>query len=54
MIDVTAHIHGYEIVRRDRNLNDWCGGSVCSHIRSCINFSVRYDLEFDELENLCI
>ena len=30
------------------------GGGVCFYIRSCINFSVRYDLKFDELENLCI
>jgi hypothetical protein len=50
-----AHtVHGYEIVRRDKNLKGRCDGGVCSYIRSCINFSVRYDLEFDELENLCI
>ena len=37
-----------------RNLNGRCGGGVCFYIRSCINFSVRYDLKVDELENLCI
>ena len=52
--DNEVHIHGYEIVRRDRNLNGRCGGGICFYIRSCMNFSVRYDLKFDELENLCI
>jgi hypothetical protein len=52
--DDEVHIHGYEIVRRDRESNGRFGGGVCFYIRSCINFSVRHDLSFDQLENLCI
>lgn len=52
--DTEMHIHGYEIVRRDRNINGRNGGGVCFYIRSCINFSIRHDLSFDQLENLCI
>ena len=46
------HICGYEIIRRDR-LSDG-GGGICLYIKSTINFSVRTDLNVDELENLCI
>ena len=30
------------------------GGGICFNIKSTINFSVRTDLNVDELENLCI
>ena len=46
------YICGYELVRRDR-LSDG-GGGICFYIKSTINFSVRTDLNIDELENLCI
>ena len=36
--DDEVHIHGYEIVRRDRESNGRFGGGVCFYIRSCINF----------------
>ena len=52
--DNEVHIPGYEIVRRDRDSNGRFGGGVCFYIRSCINFSVRHDLSFEQLENLCI
>ena len=52
--DREIHIDGYEIVRRDRATNGRFGGGVCFYIRNCINFSVRNDLSFDQLENLCI
>ena len=52
--DNEVHIHGYDIVRRDRNSNGRFGGGVCFYIRSCINFSVRHDLCLEQLENLCI
>ena len=45
-------ICGYELIRRDR-LSD-AGGGICFYIKSTLNFSVRTDLNFDELENLCI
>ena len=46
------YICGYELIRRDR-LSDADGG-ICFYIKSTLNFSVRTDLNFDELENLCI
>ena len=52
--DNEVHIHGYDIVRRDRNSNGRFGGGVCFYIRSCINFLVRQDLCLEQLENLCI
>ena len=46
------YICGYELIRRDR-LSDG-GGGICFYIKSTINFSVRTDLNIDELENLWI
>ena len=46
------YICGYELIRRDR-LSDR-GVGLCFYIKSTINFSVRTDLNVDELENLCI
>ena len=46
------YICGYELIRRDR-LSDG-GGGICFYIKSTINFSLRTDLNVDELENLCI
>ena len=51
--DYEVHIHGYEIVRRDRRLNGRLGGGVCIYIRNSINFSIGHDLSIDQLENLC-
>ena len=48
------HVHGYEIVRRDRNADGRLGGGVCFYVRSSINYSTRHDLSIGELENLCI
>ena len=44
----------YNIVRRDRPLNDRNGGGVCFYVRSNINYIVREDLVSDQLENLSI
>ena len=52
--DNEVHVHGYEIVRRDRKPNGRHGGGVCIYIRNAINFSIRHDLSIDQLENLCI
>ena len=48
----TANSCGYELIRRDK-LSD-AGGGICFYIKSTINFSLRTDLNIDELENLCI
>ena len=53
--DNEVSIDGYDIVRRDRLLiNGTNGGGVCFYIRSNINFTVRTDLVFDQLESLSI
>ena len=46
------YICGYELIRRHRLSG--AGGGICFYIKSTINFSVRTDLNIDELENLCI
>ena len=47
-----SYIYGYELIRRDR-LSDG-GGGICFYIKSTLNFSVRTDLNIEELENLGI
>ena len=47
-----SYIYGYELIRRDR-LSDG-GGGICFYIKSTLNFSVRTDLNIEELENLSI
>ena len=42
--DNEISISGYNIVRRDRPLNDQNGGGVCFYVRSNINYIVRADL----------
>ena len=49
-----SHVPGYEIVRRDRNVNGRLGGGVCFYVRCNINYSPRLDLPIDQIENLCI
>jgi exonuclease III len=49
--DCEIHIPGYEILRRHRDRH---GGGVCFYIRTTINFSIREDLKFKNLENLCV
>ena len=50
--DNEVYVPEYEIVRRDR-LRDG-GGGVCFYIRTNINYSIRTDLNVQNLENLCI
>ena len=51
--DSDFFIYSCELIRRDR-LSDG-GGSLGFYIRLTMNFSVRTDLNIDELENLmCI
>ena len=45
----TEFLPGYEIVRRDRNRN---GGGVCFYIKTAISYSVRTDLNINNLENM--
>ena len=52
--DDVIRIEGYDIVRRDRPLNGRNGGGVCFYIRTSINYIVRKDLEFANLENLSV
>jgi hypothetical protein len=52
--DNEMRVPGYEIVRRDRNVNGKLGGGVCFCVRQNINYSTRHDLSIDQLENLCI
>ena len=52
--DVKIRIEGYDIVRRDRPLNGRNGGGVCFYIRTSINYILRKDLEFANLENLYV
>ena len=52
--DCEVYISGYDIIRRDRNVNGRFGGGVCFYVRSTINFLPRPDLSIEVLENLCI
>ena len=52
--DSEVSIDGYDIVRRDRPLNGRNGGGVCFFVRSNINYNVRKDLVFDQLESLTV
>lgn len=45
------HVRGYEIIRRDRNVNGKLGDGVGSYIRDSINYSTRHDLSIVELDN---
>lgn len=49
--DDEVKIQGYEIARRDRDIN---GGGICFYVKTPINFIIRKDLKFDSLENLCL
>ena len=46
------YICSYKLIQRDRLSNG--GRGICFYIKSTINFSVRTDLNIDELRNLCI
>jgi hypothetical protein len=52
--DREVYLAGYEIVRRDRNVNGRNGGGLCIYIRSNINYQVRDDLHSATLENLIV
>ena len=45
---------GFELVRRDRNINGRNGGGDCIYIRSNLNFQVRDDLNSKILKNLTV
>ena len=45
---------GFELVRRDRIVNDRNGGGVCIYIRCNLNFKIRDDLISEILENLTV
>ena len=49
--DGLIDIDGYEVVRKDWSRN---GGGVCIYLRNSINFKVRLDLIFTELEAVCL
>ena len=52
--DNEVSVDGYDIVCRDWPLNGSNGGGVCFYIRCNINYVVRKDLLFDQLESLSI
>ena len=49
ILNSEIYLPGYEIVRRDRNRN---GGGVCFYIKTAISYSVRTDLNINNLENM--
>ena len=48
------YLAGFEIVRRDQNVNGRNVGCVCVYIRSNINYQVRDELHSATLENLVV
>ena len=55
--DSEVHLPGYEVVRKDRDINSKNGGGVCTvciYVRSDINFQPRADLSPSNLECLTI
>ena len=44
-------LKGYETVRKDRNRH---GGGVIFYIRNSINYKIRNDLDFDNLESITV
>ena len=52
--DSEVHLPGYEVVRKDRDINGRNGGGVCIYVRSNINFQLRADLSLSNLECLTI
>ena len=51
ILNSEIYLPGYEIVRRDRNRN---GGGVCFYIKTAISYSVRTDLNINNLENMSL
>ena len=49
ILNSEIYLPGYEIVRRDRNRNV---GGVCFYIKTAISYSVRTDLNINNLENM--
>ena len=47
-------IPGFEIIRKDRTINGRYGGGICMYLRSGLNFRIRHDLYYDQLECLII
>ena len=52
--DHEVYLPGYEIVRRDRQINGRQGGAVCFYLRSNLNFKVCEELMTDRLECLTV
>ena len=48
------HLSGYDVVRLDRKVNGRNGGGVCMYIRSNLNFRIREDLAYNDIEILII
>ena len=49
ILNSEIYLPGYEIVRHNRNRN---GGGVCFYIKTAISYSVRTDLNINNLENM--
>ena len=52
--DCEVFIPGYEIFRRDRNINGRHGGGACFYVQNNVNCILRHDLNVRDMENLCI
>ena len=49
--DCEVFIPGYEIFRRDRNIDGRHGGRVCVYVQNNVNCTPRHDLNARDLEN---
>ena len=52
--DSDVYIPGFEIVRKDRRVNERKGGGVCIYLRTNLNYRIRDDLNDDDLECLIV
>ena len=52
--DNEVHLPGYDVVRKDREINRRHGGGVCIYVRSNINFQICADLSPSDIECLAI
>ena len=50
--DNELYLPGFEVVRRERRVNERKGGGVCIYLRTNLNFRVRGDLNNDNLDCL--
>ena len=52
--DSEVYIPGFEIVRKDRRVNERKGDGVCTYLRTNLNYRIRDDLNDDDLQCLIV